>query len=114
MREEFAQCPDRSDLAARDGVDRLAAMPLSVGRYLRSLGPQECDELGQWLLRRAGQLKSENHGHLQFTESTKPRPNDRAVRPEIRSSRSDLFGGHRSSAHVLDAGLGQSKSTEGG
>lgn len=44
---------DSGDLAARDGVGRLAAMPLSVGRYLRSLGPEDCRELGRWLLQRA-------------------------------------------------------------
>jgi len=53
--DDRVQSPDSSDLAARDGVGRLAAMSLSVGRYLRSLGPEDCRELGQWLLQRADQ-----------------------------------------------------------
>jgi len=44
---------DDTGRAARDGAGRLASMPLSVGRYLRSLGPEDFRELGQWLLQRA-------------------------------------------------------------
>ena len=44
---------DCNDRAARDGAGRLATMPLSVGHYLRSLSPEDCRELGQWLLQRA-------------------------------------------------------------
>jgi hypothetical protein len=38
---------DDNDRAARDGAGRLATMPLSVGRYLRSLTPEDSRELGQ-------------------------------------------------------------------
>jgi hypothetical protein len=51
-----ADCDDR---AARDGTGQLATMPLSVGRYLRSLTAEQCRELGQWLLQRAEQPKRE-------------------------------------------------------
>jgi len=47
------------DPAERDGRGRLAAMPLSVGRYLRSLPSEDCEELGQWLMRRADQIRSD-------------------------------------------------------
>ena len=47
------------DPAGRDGIGRLAVMPLSVGRYLRSLPPEDCEELGQWLMRRADQIRSD-------------------------------------------------------
>lgn len=53
---ESAQPIDRATTDARTG---LAAMPLSVGRYLRSLSAAECQELGQWLLRRSGLLQGE-------------------------------------------------------
>ena len=36
-----AQSSDNSGLAARDGRGRVAAMPLPVGRYLRSLSLQK-------------------------------------------------------------------------
>jgi hypothetical protein len=52
--------PENSELAARDGKGRLAAMPLGVGSYLRSLAPEDCRELGRWLLCRAEQLQSED------------------------------------------------------
>jgi hypothetical protein len=59
----LAPSGDRSDLAKRDGVGRLSAMPLSVGRYLRSLSAEDCGELGQWLMRRAGQLQLEDRSN---------------------------------------------------
>jgi hypothetical protein len=48
---------ENDDPAARDSSNPLSTMPLSMGRYLRKLGPRECRELGRWLLRRARRLQ---------------------------------------------------------